>query len=249
LLDTGVGRFRVGPHRGTTDVVMLAPVPGGPLSRPEAVRRALTELRAVGWSRAVTPALAPVEQEAYLANGFALRERLHLLERPVRLGDARSRPTPIGIRLGRAAPADRLPALEVDRLAFDRFWRLDERGLLEAVAATPTARFRIGQPVDQPREPGGEVVAYAITGRAGRRGYLQRLAVDPSYRRAGLATALITDATRWLARCGARTVVVNTQEHNAAALALYQHLGFVLQPGGLVVLEAELAPATTPGPP
>lgn len=222
---------------------MLAPVPGGPLSRPEGVQRAVEHLRREGWQRAVTPALAPVEQEAYFANDFVLRERLHLLERPIRLADARHGPIPAGVRIRRATPADRAPALEVDHEAFDTFWRLDERGLLDAIAATPSARFRVAR-------TDAAVVGYAVTGRAGRRGYLQRLAVDPAHRRAGLATALMSDANRWLARCGARTVVVNTQEHNAVALALYQHRGFVLQPGGLAVLEVVLAPAaTTPGPP
>lgn len=219
-------------------MALLAPVPGAPLSSPAAVHRAAELLAADGWTRVVTPALSPVEQEAYFANGFHLRERLHLLERTVRLADARSRPLPLGARLARATPGDRAAALEVDAEAFDRFWRLDERGLLEAIAATPAARFRVARLAH-------ETVGYAVTGRAGRRGYLQRLAVAPAQRRLGLATTLIADAVRWLARCGARTVVVNTQEQNAAALALYEHLGFVLQPGGLAVLESSLVAAGT----
>ena len=224
-------------------MALLAPVPGAPLASPAAVHRAAERLAADGWARVVTPALSPVEQEAYVANGFRLRERLHLLERAVRLPDARSRPAPLGMRLARATPGDRAAALAVDADAFDPFWRLDERGLLEAIAATPASRFRVAR-----REHA--TVGYAVTGRAGRRGYLQRLAVAPAHRRIGLASTLIADATRWLARCGARTVVVNTQEQNAAALALYEHLGFVLQPGGLAVLETSLVAAgTTPDAP
>jgi hypothetical protein len=34
--------------------------------------------------------------------------------------------------------------------------------------------------------------------------------------------------------------MVNTQEQNDGALALYQHLGFRLQPGGLAVLQIAL---------
>jgi len=35
--------------------------------------------------------------------------------------------------------------------------------------------------------------------------------------------------------------VVNTQERNGRALALYERLGFRLQPGGLAVLHTPLA--------
>jgi ribosomal protein S18 acetylase RimI-like enzyme len=219
-------------------MAMLGPVPGGPLARPEGVRRATFELRRAGWRRVVTPALSPIEQEAYFANGYVVRERLHLLERPVRLADARQRELPEGLRLVRSTPADRADVLAVDHVAFDEFWRLDERGLLDAVAATPSARVRVARLTDR-------VVGYAVTGRAGRRGYLQRLAVDPDVRRLGLATALIADGARWLARCGARAMVVNTQERNAGALALYQARGFALQPGGLAVLELGLVGSTT----
>jgi ribosomal-protein-alanine N-acetyltransferase len=208
---------------------------------PEGVRRATSRLERDGWLRAVTPALSPIEQEAFFANGFTVREHLHLLERPVRLADARQGEVPTGLRLGRSTAADRPEILTVDHVAFDEFWRLDERGLLDAIAATPSARVRVAR-------QGGRIVGYHVTGRAGRRGYLQRLAVDPALRRQGLATALIADGARWLARCGARTMVVNTQERNAGALALYEARDFVLQPGGLAVLERGLAstPAAPP---
>ena len=55
-------------------------------------------------------------------------------------------------------------------------------GLDDAVGATPSARLRVGV------DPDGyaPVAGYAVTGRAGSRGYLQRLAVDPRCQRRGL---------------------------------------------------------------
>jgi ribosomal protein S18 acetylase RimI-like enzyme len=41
-------------------------------------------------------------------------------------------------------------------------------------------------------------------------------------------------------RRGVDRAMVNTQERNDTALALYQHLGFRLQPGGLAVLQIAL---------
>jgi ribosomal protein S18 acetylase RimI-like enzyme len=103
------------------------------------------------------------------------------------------------------------------------------------MAATPSARMRVAS-----RAGGEAVVGYAITGRAGSRGYLQRLAVAPDGQRSGIGTALVADGLRWLRRWGAREVLVNTQEDNHAALALYAALGFTREPTGLAVLARPL---------
>jgi len=54
--------------------------------------------------------------------------------------------------------------------------------------------------------------------------------------------ALIYDGLSWLARRGVRATVVNTQEENHRALRVYQRVGFVPEPHGLVVLSADLRP-------
>ena len=80
-------------------------------------------------------------------------------------------------------------------------------------------------------------LGYAITGIAGRRGYVQRLAVHPDARRRGIGATLLVDGLRWARRRGAREAVVNTDRDNAAARSLYESYGFVELPAGLVVLE------------
>jgi ribosomal protein S18 acetylase RimI-like enzyme len=82
--------------------------------------------------------------------------------------------------------------------------------------------------------------AYAITGRAGRQGYLQRVAVHPDGRRSGWGRSLVVDALRWLRRHDARRALVNTQWTNDAALALYESCGFRRMPVGLCVLDRSL---------
>ncbi len=69
-------------------------------------------------------------------------------------------------------------------------------------------------------------MGYAITGRAGDQGYLQRLAVAAAARRTGVGRALALDGLRWLRRRGVARAVVNTQYGNDAALALYLRIGF-----------------------
>ena len=206
-------------------------MPGAPLPSPEFVRRCLRTLAGQGYGRVVTGALAPAEQAAFRAVGFQPSEHLHLLSHDLRSVPGPPAVSPIVLR--RAGRNDRTEVLTIDGLAFDRFWRLDEAGLDEAVAATPHSRFRVATVDDQ-------VVGYAITGRAGRRGYLQRLAVDPSVQRRGIGAALVLDALRWLRRWRAERAMVNTQLDNEGALALYERVGFRREPSGLAVLAVDL---------
>lgn len=227
----GDGRLRIARWRGDEHTAYLVPS-RGPTSA-EAVERALTALAAEGCDAAVTAALAPTEQAPFLAAGFAVHERLHLLERsvddlPVVAADA---------ELRRARKADRPQILAVDAAAFSAFWHLDTAGLDDALEATPSSRLRVATLPDDPA-----VIGYAITGRAGSRGYLQRLAVDPSAQGRGIGAALVVDGLRWLRRWGAREVLVNTQEANAAALSLYERLGFRRRTEGLAVLRRDLVP-------
>ena len=87
-----------------------------------------------------------------------------------------------------------------------------------------------------------ELAAYAISGRAGRRGYVQRLAVHPRHQRAGIGRALVLDGLHWMRRRRVELALVNTQVDNAPALALYESLGFRPDSHGLDVFGLRLQP-------
>jgi len=198
----------------------------------EFLHRCLDTLASRGYTAVLTSALAPAEAQSFFAVGFAEHERLRLLSHDLRrLPPATSR-SQGSLRRGRHG--DWPQVLGVDASAFDRFWRLDRDGLDEALAATPTTRFRVAVVA------GGAVAGYAVSGRAGAEGYVQRLAVHPSHRRAGLGAALVVDGLRWMRRWKVRRAVVNTQFGNDVALALYLRLGFVPEPSDLAVLYADL---------
>jgi GNAT superfamily N-acetyltransferase len=188
------------------------------------VQRCVDKARASGYDSVLTSAVSPHESEVFFDAGFSVHERLHLLaldlDRP---------PEPAALPLAKAARRDRPAVLELDDLSFDDFWRLGPVGLKDAIGATPTSRFRVGFHEDH-------LVAYAITGVAGRFGYLQRIAVHPDVRRGGWGHALVADALTWIWRHGATRAYVNTQLENSGALALYQSFGFELVPAGLWVL-------------
>jgi len=221
------GWARVGPWHDQPDVAHVVVATDHRLSLP-AVRDCVARVRAAGYRAAVTSPLTAAAAVPFLAEGFESREQLYVLEHP--LSDLERR-AGTGLELGRGWRRDRAAVVALDRRAFPPDWQLGQSGLREALRATPSVRFRVAH---RPGDPG--IVAFAVTGRAGRQGYLQRLAVDPDARRGGLGRALVVDALRWVRRSGGRSCLVNTQTDNQDALALYEACGFRRLPSGLGVL-------------
>lgn len=119
----------------------------------------------------------------------------------------------------RAATPDDLAAvvdLEDENLGADA-WTV---GLLaEGLAGRlPTVHYLVAE-VD------GEVVGHAVTSLAGDIAELQRIAVTPSVRRAGVASALL-DASVALAR-GADRMLLEVRTDNDGAVSFYAANGFV----------------------
>lgn len=221
--------IRVRPWRGRTDTAECIAAPHGSVVTPADVRVAVDRAADGGFARVVTPAIAPHDWRPYLDAGFDIRERLHLLAHDLLdLPDLPVEATPT--RLRRVGRRDLDRVLAVDHAAFEPFWRLDGPGLEEAADATPSSRWRTDR----------DVRSYALFGRAGGRGYVQRLGVRPDAQGQGLGSALVIDGLRWLQRWRVAEALVNTQESNERAVALYERLGFRRRPTGLAVLEVEL---------
>jgi ribosomal protein S18 acetylase RimI-like enzyme len=233
ILRWGRERARTGQWRGNRDVAFLYPVPSCPLPSAEFLRRCLDVLASRGYSRVVTGALSPLEQAGFLAAGFDVAERLHLLTLEL---DRPLPPAPGGLALARARRRDVPAVLAVDRGAFESFWQFDEVSLSDALAATPRTRWRVALRAGRSRR----VAGYAICGRAGSNGFVQRLAVAPELQGCGSGRRLLLDGLRWMQRRGVGRVVVNTQVGNDRALALYRDVGFREDPAGLSVLATGL---------
>ena len=212
------------PWQGQTFVALVGPARSSRGPTAAEIRRGVAELEDRGVREAVTPALSPYEAEPFFQAGFELHEELHLLAHYLD-----SPPPAPKHRLRRGRPWNRRQVLEIDRRAFDSFWQFDKFSLKEARHATPSSRFMVTTGSDG-------LVGYSVAGKAGGRGYLQRLAVDPESQGRGIGTSLVHDCLRWLRRRDVGMALVNTQQRNHRALELYQRLGFVRQREGLLVL-------------
>ncbi len=224
------GWARLGPWRGHHDIAYLAFGVHHPPSS-EVVNRCLARLARRGFTSVVTNALGVAETLPLVDAGFSVHERLHLLAHD--LADIPA----VCHETRRARAADRRSVLVLDHRAFQSFWQLDDDSMTSAINATPTTRMRI---VDASPDAEIELGAYAITGRSARKGYLQRVAVDPAVHGQGIGRSVVADALRWLRRHRTERALVNTQFDNEAAMGLYRSCGFRELPLGLRVMGREL---------
>jgi GNAT superfamily N-acetyltransferase len=74
---------------------------------------------------------------------------------------------------------------------------------------------------------GNRLIAVAVLTHDGRTGWINRLAVDPAYRRRGVGSALVAEAERWFRDdVGLEVFAALIEEENVASLALFEALGY-----------------------
>jgi ribosomal-protein-alanine N-acetyltransferase len=247
-LATAGARARIGTWPHEPDIGHLVLTDHEMIPGHDDVAHWIASARERGFHRVRTGALFPASTAAFASAGFLEIDSLLLLQLDLADRPLPSRAAPpsrpalasrhAGGFVGRG-PTRRLTAARlaeaaaVDELAFGRRWSNDTASLDAIREATPSHRSRMV--VD-----GGSLRGFAVSGRAGTRGYVQRLAVDPAARRRGIGRTLVADALGWMDRHDVGTVLVNTAADNEAALALYESFGFRPQQGELKVLELSL---------
>jgi ribosomal protein S18 acetylase RimI-like enzyme len=189
----------------------------------------MAELSRLGYRSVRTGALGLVGSSVVEDLDFELIQTLALLEHDDP-GSAR-RPNRHVTRLGHHGLQQ---ASVTDVAAFGEAWGIDSDSIADMATATPAHRMR-----SVPGE-GAALAGYAVSGRDGRLGFLQRLAVDPAAQHQGIGTALVADCLRWLARWHVSRVLVNTHVDNHAALGLYHRMGFTTLPEQLRVFQRVL---------
>jgi ribosomal protein S18 acetylase RimI-like enzyme len=96
----------------------------------------------------------------------------------------------------------------------------DPRRDIERKLSTAPELFLVGV-VDQ------VLVATAMIGYDGHRGWVYYLAVDPGHRGQGLASALVAEGERLLVERGCPKIMLMVRSSNTAVIDLYEHLDYV----------------------
>jgi ribosomal protein S18 acetylase RimI-like enzyme len=71
-----------------------------------------------------------------------------------------------------------------------------------------------------------KIVATVMAGYDGHRGWVNYLAVDPDFRRRGLARRIMTEAERLLRDCGCPKINLQIRRDNQEAIRFYERIGF-----------------------
>ncbi len=200
----------------------------------ESITRCLNQLSQQGFTKVFTSALLPHQSKAFIDCGFQIEKKLAVLSRDLESLPYWKKSSTYNLR--RATRKDRSKVLEVDSASFPQFWRLTNKTLAEAIHATSYTRFEIATPI----ESEDIILGYAITGQSEDKGFLQRLAVNPTYQHLGIGKSLVLDGLWWLKKRGATKITVNTEVNNFKALCLYHNLGFALQPTEMHVLSTKI---------
>ncbi|MGC8998601.1 MAG: GNAT family N-acetyltransferase [Candidatus Bathyarchaeia archaeon] len=73
----------------------------------------------------------------------------------------------------------------------------------------------------------GRLIGAVIVSSDGRKGWINRLAVDPDFRRRGVARALVAEAERVLRKHGIRIFCALIEDGNEASKRLFRKCGYV----------------------
>ncbi len=73
------------------------------------------------------------------------------------------------------------------------------------------------------------IIASAMIGFDGHRGWVYYLAVEPAQRGAGHARALMVEAERLLIELGCPKIMLMVRAENTAVVDLYEHLGYTVE--------------------
>jgi ribosomal protein S18 acetylase RimI-like enzyme len=218
ILRSGTVIARVRPWSFEPNVAHLVLYNQTRLPTPSDILGWISELRLAGFDTVRTGAVGAQTGARFEHLGFEAIQSLVLLEHlhVNKLTSASTKSSGTTVKLSSDADVD---ASRVDVAAFGPGWCIDRVGVGDVRSATPRSRARAIRVDDV-------IVGYAISGRDGKNGYIQRLAVSPSHQHHGLGEALVRDSLRWMARWRVQRALVNTHIGNDAALALYHRLGF-----------------------
>ncbi len=139
-------------------------------------------------------------------------------QRPEEPPDWTTEVLPPGWRVDTLAEDDLDEVLAIERASFSNPWSRD-MFLWELQNAGVSYGYVL-------REPAGKVAAFCTVWIVQDELHINNVAVDPAQRGRGVGHALLRFVVRFAAGLGARRATLEVRRSNAAALKLYERLGF-----------------------
>lgn len=116
-------------------------------------------------------------------------------------------------------PSDLQPVIDLWIICdLTRPWNNPEKDILRKLKTDPEL-FLIG-------EVGGKIVATAMGGYEGHRGWVNYLGVDPQYQRQGLAREIMKEIERLLKERGCPKINLQIRNNNLNAIEFYRRIGY-----------------------
>lgn len=100
----------------------------------------------------------------------------------------------------------------------------DARADLVALVLSHHGRLFVAEAAD------GAIIGAVIASHDGHRGWIYKLAVDPTARKRGLGERLVRAAERWIAEQGVVKTMLLIRDTNVAVRGFYERLGYAAEP-------------------
>ena len=101
----------------------------------------------------------------------------------------------------------------------------DSRASIARQIGLPNVRFLVAETGE-----GGRVVGTVLATHDGRKGWINRLAVDAALRRSGIGARLVGAAEDWLESQGMDILACLIEDDNAVSMAVFEKLGYTKHP-------------------
>jgi [ribosomal protein S18]-alanine N-acetyltransferase len=206
------------PWRRHLPVLAVQYVAAMPPDRAPTVRLLAAAAGDAGFAQVLSPMVSQPEAVPFAEAGYAQRAGVVVMSIDPRRDPIGAGAPPTDVEIREARPGDLEAIAELDGCCFDTFWRY---GLADVTEAAQMHATHVAV------EHHGDVVGYSMANVISRQGNLVRLAVDPTWRHRGVASALVRAAGRELERAGSRRIVLCTQADNRLSQRLYSKLGFI----------------------